>query len=455
MAITTYKVVSGDTLFKIGQKVGMTVSEIKSLNGLVTDNLKVGQVLQVRTQGGTQPQTTPSTPPATGGSTQPYRVVAGDTLYKISQKFGMSVDEIKALNGLSSNNLSVGQLLMVRGQGGGGGSVPVVTPPPPPPPPPPVTGGNYLAARQQFQYSVRQDFDCQRYSLSVPLTNGSVIRAELRDNVKSRFMVYPNGLIYGGQSHVMLDLATIQSVGLTPKQAKALQYVSVHEGSFDAINGYDKAIFSYGFIQFTGAAAVGASLNRVMASMEANAPVAFQNIFKRVGIDTEGFGKEAVVTVLDDSGFKRRGDEAWLYIQRNVPLHGAFIQAGYEPSLIREQLRMANDLYVQPALNFKLNLTVGGIHIQIPRLNDMLTSEAALTAVIALAINQGTGGMSQIVAQAASQVATRQRLTNAAALRQIDEREVIQTIAGTTVDERVLNRVNGVLFDTTLSFAKA
>src|SRR5690606_6453287 len=159
---------------------------------------------------------------------------------------------------------------------------------------------------------------------------------------------------------------TIQSVGLTWSQAKALQYVSTHEGSFDAINSYDKAIFSYGFIQFTGAAAVGASLNRVLASMEANAPAAFQQIFKRVGIDTEGSGQYAVVTVLDDNGYKRSGDDAWLYIQRNVPLYGAFIQAGYEPSLVREQLRMASELYVQPALNYKLNVSVGGINIGVP-----------------------------------------------------------------------------------------
>jgi peptidoglycan endopeptidase LytF len=231
-----------------------------------------------------------------------------------------------------------------------------------------------------------------------------------------------------------------------------LQFVSTHEGSFDAINSYDKAIFSYGFIQFTGAAAVGASLNRVLASMEANAPAAFQQIFKSVGIDTEGAGKGAVVTVLDDNGYKRSGDDAWLYIQRNVPLYGAFIQAGYEPSLVREQLRMANELYVQPALTYKLNLTIGGITISVPRLSDILTSEAAMTIVIALAINQGNGGMSRIVTDAVSRVATQRRLNSLGALQQINEREVFETVVATTTDSRVRDRTAGVL-NSGLSFA--
>jgi len=136
-----------------------------------------------------------------------------------------------------------------------------------------------------------------------------------------------------------------------------------------------------------------------------------------------------------------------------VPLYGAFIQAGFEPQLIREQLRMANELYVQPALNFKLNITVAGIHIVVPRLRDILTSEAALTIVIALAINQGNGGMSRTVSAAVASVAAQQRLSTLTALKQINERAVFDSIVATTADERVVSRVNGVVM-AGLSFAK-
>ncbi|GAB4494007.1 MAG: hypothetical protein OHK0019_19230 [Saprospiraceae bacterium] len=450
MSISTYKVVKGDTLFGIAKKFNMTVDDLKNLNGLASNNLSVGQTLKVRTAGAATPTTpTPTTPTQHQGGTSTYRVVAGDTLFGIAKKFGMTVDGLKSLNGLTSNNLSVGQVLKVSGSGSGSGN-----PTTPPVTTPPVSSGeNYLTARQQFRLETRQEAGFRRYFLTVPLPNGGQVVANMRDNLtNSAHMLYPHGIMYAGQSHLELSVATIQSVGLTLAQAKALQYVSTHEGCFDAINSYDKAIFSYGFIQFAGAAAVGASLNRVLASMEANAPTAFQNIFKRVGIDTEGTGKFAVVTVLDENGYKRSGDDAWLYIQRNVPLYGAFIQAGYEPSLVREQLRMANELYVQPALNFKLNVTVGGINISVPRLSDILTSEASMTIVVALAINQGNGGMSRIVADAVSRVATQRRLNSLGALQQINEREVFETVVANTADPRVRDRTMGVL-NSGLSFA--
>jgi peptidoglycan endopeptidase LytF len=283
----------------------------------------------------------------------------------------------------------------------------------------------------------------------VPLLNGGSVVANMRDNLtNSRYMVYPNGILYAGQSSLALDLTSVQAVGLSWAQAKALQYVSTHEGKFDAINSYDKGVFSYGFIQFAGAAAVGASLNRLLSSMEANAPSQFARVFQRIGIDTEG----GTVTVLDDYGSKLYGDNAWLYIQRNPRLYGAFIQAGYDPTLVREQLRMANTLYVQPALNYRLDLNVAGIHIQVPRLSDILTSEALLTIVIALAVNQGSGGMSRILADAVSRVASQMRLTTLAALTQINERQVAQTIADTSTDDRVRNRTVGVL-NSGMSFA--
>lgn len=461
---TTYQVKSGDTLFAIARKFGMGVDELKAVNSLKTNNLSVGQNLKVRSTGGSTPipvipvppppPVTPVTPTNTSGLVN-YQVRPGDTLYAIATRFGMSVDALKSANGLTSNNLSVGQILQVKSSGGS-------TPAPPPPTPTPVQpvqpiqpiGEGYLEARRQFTVEMRPDAGFNRYAMRVPLLNGGQVVANLRDNVTiSPYMVYPQGVMYGGQSAMALDIATIQSVGLTLNQAKALQYVSTHEGKFDAINSYDKAIFSYGFIQFTGASAVGGSLNRVMASMKQYAPAAFQRVFQRVGIDSEGSDSLATTTVLTETGAKLRGDDAWLYIQRNISLCGAFIQAGFESSLIREQLRMANILYVQAALNFKLDVTVGGIRINIPKLSDIIKSEAALTAVIALAVNQGVGGMSRLVGNSVSVVAGQSGLTTPQSVSLVDEWKVIKHMNDTAVDERVRARTAGVL-QSGLSFMK-
>ncbi len=454
MPTTTYKVLRGDTLFGIAKKFGMSVDDLKSLNHLVSNNLTIGQPLQVRIAGSVTPPSTPVTPPSSSsGGTSSYKVMPGDTLFGIAKKFNMTVQDLQTLNRLVSSSLSVGQVLQVRGS-----FTPTPTPTPfipviDPTPIPPVSGGDdYRAARRQFYLEVRQEVGFQRFFLTVPLLNGGQVIANMRDNVASSFRVYPQGLMYGGQSHIALDVNTIQSVGLSFKQAQALQYVSTHEGAFDAINSYDQAIFSYGFIQFTGASAVGGSLNQVLASMKANAAQSFQRVFQRVGIDVEGSGKMATVTVLDDFGNRQRGDQAWLYIQTHPQLYGAFVQAGFDANLVREQLRMASALYVQPALNFKLDVTLGGIRIQIPRLSDVINSEAALTLVIALAVNQGVGGMSRTFAAAISAVATQSGMTASSNLAGINERQVVENIAMTSTDARVINRVNGVL-QSGLSFA--
>lgn len=52
--------------------------------------------------------------PATSVDADSYKVVSGDTLWAISQKFNISVDDIKSLNGLKSNTISVGQVLKVK-----------------------------------------------------------------------------------------------------------------------------------------------------------------------------------------------------------------------------------------------------------------------------------------------------------------------------------------------------
>jgi LysM repeat protein len=96
-----YKVVSGDSLYSIAKKYNTTVDNIKSLNNLTSNNLSIGQVLKI--------------PSSTNTSSNyiTYKVVSGDSLYSISKKYNTTVDNIKSLNNLTSNNLSIGQILKI------------------------------------------------------------------------------------------------------------------------------------------------------------------------------------------------------------------------------------------------------------------------------------------------------------------------------------------------------
>lgn len=106
--VATYKVISGDSLWKISSTFKVSIADIKLWNGLTSDTIYVGQTLKVA----------------------PIHVVAaGDTLWIISRKYSTTVDALMKLNNLTSSTIYVGQVLKIAG-------TPVVVPAPTPTPAP-------------------------------------------------------------------------------------------------------------------------------------------------------------------------------------------------------------------------------------------------------------------------------------------------------------------------------
>ena len=99
--VREYTVRAGDSLWLIAQRYGTTVEAIKSLNGLTSDLINVGQVLKLPAG-------------STEGSWE-YTVRAGDTLWLIARRYGTTVEAIKSLNGLTSDVLNIGQVLRIPG----------------------------------------------------------------------------------------------------------------------------------------------------------------------------------------------------------------------------------------------------------------------------------------------------------------------------------------------------
>ncbi|MDD4187792.1 MAG: LysM peptidoglycan-binding domain-containing protein [Bacilli bacterium] len=97
-----YIVEAGDSLWAIAQRFGTTVDNIKRLNNLSSNNLSIGQKLVI--SGSPVPEPLP---------TSTYTVVAGDTLYSIARKFNTTVSELRKINNLSSDILSIGQTLKI------------------------------------------------------------------------------------------------------------------------------------------------------------------------------------------------------------------------------------------------------------------------------------------------------------------------------------------------------
>ena len=97
----TYKVMKGDTLYGIAKKLDTSVDEIKRINNLTNNTLSIGQILKVPVKS------------IDIGDTEVYQVQKGDTLYGIANKYGITLKELKALNDLKNDSLSIGQLLKV------------------------------------------------------------------------------------------------------------------------------------------------------------------------------------------------------------------------------------------------------------------------------------------------------------------------------------------------------
>ena len=114
-----YKVKSGDFLGKIASRYGVTINQLKSWNNLRSNSIQIGQTLYIYKNGGPS-ISQGSTGGKSGGSSSSkpktviYTVKSGDSLSKIASKYkGVSVNDIKAANGLKSDAIRAGQKLTI------------------------------------------------------------------------------------------------------------------------------------------------------------------------------------------------------------------------------------------------------------------------------------------------------------------------------------------------------
>lgn len=158
--VSSYTVKSGDTLWALSVKFGTSVQNIMSWNNLSSSSIYVGQnlavkesaaktvaphqtapaennqvkasetseanqspvpvkedtkVTEVKKESAATPNVTENKTPEVDVNASSYTVQSGDSLSKIASLFGTSVSQIKALNNLSSDAITVGDVLKVKG----------------------------------------------------------------------------------------------------------------------------------------------------------------------------------------------------------------------------------------------------------------------------------------------------------------------------------------------------
>ncbi|MGX7091243.1 LysM peptidoglycan-binding domain-containing protein [Hutsoniella sourekii] len=132
-ATQTYIVNPGDSLWAISRKYGMTVDQLKQLNGFDSNNLLAGQTIQVAQtptapEAPARPTVAPSSQsqedaagPVETSQAQPalttnqvdYVIQPGDTLYAIAKRNGLSLDRLMSENKLQSSTIYPGQELKI------------------------------------------------------------------------------------------------------------------------------------------------------------------------------------------------------------------------------------------------------------------------------------------------------------------------------------------------------
>jgi len=110
LAAKTHRVKKNETVYTLAKKYHVTVEELKSANSLVGDSIKPRQILVI------PPRTvaTFSNNSSASSSTSVYKVKKSETLSRIAQKTGVSVADLKRLNGLTSSRVKKGKVLVLK-----------------------------------------------------------------------------------------------------------------------------------------------------------------------------------------------------------------------------------------------------------------------------------------------------------------------------------------------------
>lgn len=97
-----HQVEGGQTLYSISKIYKVSVTDIKNWNGMTDNALDLNQKILILSKNQNDVV-----------SNSVHTVAAGETLYSISKKHGITVDQLKSMNKLSSTGLDIGQKLNI------------------------------------------------------------------------------------------------------------------------------------------------------------------------------------------------------------------------------------------------------------------------------------------------------------------------------------------------------
>lgn len=171
-----YIVKGGDTLYSIAKKYNLTVDYIKKINDLSSNFLTIGQSLlidnNVNDNNFDQYE-------------KLYYVKKGDTLYNIANENNVSVDQIKKINNLSNNILSIGQVLKIPNNSIDNNYISYVV----------KKGDNLYSIGRNYNISVKDIMDYNNLSTNL-LNIGQIVKIPVLNNNSSFYIVKSGDSLY-------------------------------------------------------------------------------------------------------------------------------------------------------------------------------------------------------------------------------------------------------------------
>jgi hypothetical protein len=201
-----------------------------------------------------------------------------------------------------------------------------------------------------------------------------------RDQARREWVVGYTGTQRAAVEPESTFAAAGETFGLSPQSIEALRFISRHEGGFDAINTWDRARFSWGFIQFAG----GYGFPGALAHFKAKSPERFQKLLADYGVDVlPGTGERPEPVYVKAEGALLRGAAAEQAFGDDPLLIALFIRAGRDPEVKRRQVEAAIRDYALPALTGTTRDM---------RLSDFLRSPQGLAMLIDRKVHEGNVG---------------------------------------------------------------
>ena len=112
-----YRIARGDTLGGIARRYGASVARLKQWNGMSNSRIIAGRYLIVAPEG-LKPREQPRAGGVSGGSRTAgpgkYKIRRGDNLSVIAKRFGVTIHQLRAWNGMRGNNIRTARYLVVR-----------------------------------------------------------------------------------------------------------------------------------------------------------------------------------------------------------------------------------------------------------------------------------------------------------------------------------------------------